>query len=462
MSDRFLEAAEKGRRLLESAGCEFAEIRFSSGAGTGIALSGDNVDTFSSGETLAGSVRVLKNGSWGFATFNDISSIEHYFASALRAASCASPEEKSRVAASKPAVAEFKTEPVENISTVSLDEKFELIKAYNRILQSSPKIQTTRAIYRDVESSYLYMNSEGSHLSYEKMHCGISLTSVAKEGSIIQPFHESVSGYGGYEIARGREELAEKVVKIAVDMLSAEPLEGGTYDVILDPRLSGVFIHEAFGHLSEADFIYENPRMKEQMVLGRQFGPAGFNVIDDGSIPGLAGYIPFDDEGIYPGTTYLVKDGILTGRLHSRETADKMGEQVTGNGRAIGVMRQPIVRMTNTYIDNGSHKKEELFSSLDDGVYAVDVIGGQTNLEMFTFTAGYGYRVKNGRPGRMFRDVILSGNVFNTLKSISMIADDREMSGGLGGCGKGGQSPLPVSYGGPHILVKNVLIGGRK
>lgn len=462
MHDRFSEAEEKGRRLLESAGCEFAEIRFSSGVGTVISLSGDNVDSLSSGETLAGSVRVLKNGSWGFATFNDISSIERFFASALTAASVASPDEKSRVAASKPAVAEFRTEPVESVNSISLEEKFELIKGYNRILRSSPKIQTTKAIYKDVESRYLYMNSEGSRLSYGKMHCGISLTSVAKDGSIIQPFHESVSGYGGYEIARGREALAEKVVKIAVDMLSAEPLDGGTYDVILDPRLSGVFIHEAFGHLSEADFIHENPRMKEQMALGREFGPEGFNVIDDGSMTGLAGYIPFDDEGIFPRKTYLVKDGILTGRLHSRETAEKMGEPVTGNGRAIGVMRQPIVRMTNTYIDNGTRSREELFSSLDDGIYAVDVIGGQTNLEMFTFTAGYGYKIKNGRPGKMFRDVILSGNVFNTLKSISMIADDREMFGGLGGCGKGGQSPLPVSYGGPHLLVKDVLIGGRK
>jgi len=462
MNDRFSEAAEKGRKLLESAGCEFAEIRFSSGVGTTISLSGDNVDSMTSGESLAGSVRVLKKGSWGFATFNDITSIERFFNSALTAASIASPEEKSRVAASKPLIAQFRTEPVEDINGISLDEKFELIKNYNKILQASPKIQTTKAIYRDVNSRYLYMNSEGSNLAYDKMHCGISLTSVAKDGNIIQPFHESVSGYGGYEIVRDRENLAEKVVKIAVDMLSAEPLEGGTYDVVLDPRLSGVFIHEAFGHLSEADFIHENPRMKEQMTLGREFGPEGFNVIDDGSISGLAGYIPFDDEGIYPQKTYLIKDGILTGRLHSRETAEKMGEAVTGNGRAIGVMRQPIVRMTNTYIDNGTHTRDEIFNSLDDGLYAVDVIGGQTNLEMFTFTAGYGYKIKNGKPGKMFRDVILSGNVFNTLKSISMIADDREMFGGLGGCGKGGQSPLPVSYGGPHLLVKNVLIGGRK
>ncbi len=462
MHDRFSEAAEKGKRLLESAECEFAEIRFSSGVGTTISLSGDNVDSMTSGESVAGSVRVLKNGSWGFVTFNDLGSLERYFRSALTAASVASPEEKSGVARSKPVLAKFRTEPVMNINSVSLDEKFELIKGYNKILQSSPKIQTTKAIYRDVESRYQYLNSEGSDLSYEKMHCGISLTSVAKDGAIIQPFHESVSGYGGFEIARGREDLAEKVVKIAVDMLSAEPLEGGTYDVILDPRLSGVFIHEAFGHLSEADFIHENPRMKEQMSLGRKFGPAGFNVIDDGSVTGLAGYIPFDDEGILSQKTYLIRDGVLSGRLHSRETADKLGEAVTGNGRAIGVMRQPIVRMTNTYIDNGNYSKEELFSSMDDGIYAVDVIGGQTNLEMFTFTAGYGYRIKNGKPGKMFRDVILSGNVFNTLNSIGMIANDREMFGGLGGCGKGGQSPLPVSYGGPHVLVGNVLIGGRK
>ncbi|HOP62845.1 MAG TPA: TldD/PmbA family protein [Spirochaetota bacterium] len=462
MHDRFYEAAEKGRKLLESADCEFAEIRFSAGTGTIISLSGENVDSLSSGETVAGSVRVLKNGSWGFTTFNDVSSLERYFKSALTAASAVSPEEKSGVALSGPVTAEFRTESREPINNISIDEKFELIKGYNKILGSSPKIQTTRAIYRDVESRYHYMNSEGSSLTYDKMHCGISLTSVAKDGNIIQPFHESVSGYGGYEIARGRDELAEKVAKIAVDMLSAEPLEGGTYDVILDPRLSGVFIHEAFGHLSEADFIHENPRMKEQMALGREFGPAGFNVIDDGSMKGLSGYIPFDDEGVYPRKTYLIKDGILTGRLHSRETAHKMGEEVTGNGRAIGVSRQPIVRMTNTYIDNGTCSREDLFTSLDDGLYAVDVIGGQTNLEMFTFTAGYGYRIKNGRPGKMFRDVILSGNVFNTLKSIRMIGNDMEMFGGLGGCGKGGQSPLPVSYGGPHILVGNVLIGGRK
>jgi TldD protein len=117
--------------------------------------------------------------------------------------------------------------------------------------------------------------------------------------------------------------------------------------------------------------------------------------------------------------------------------------------------------MTSTWIDNGPCSREDIFSAADEGIYALDVIGGQTNLEMFTFTSGYGYEIKNGRPGRMFRDIQLSGNVFSTLKNIAMIGNDMKMFGGLGGCGKGGQSPLPVSFGGPHMLIRDVLIGGR-
>ncbi len=198
------------------------------------------------------------------------------------------------------------------------------------------------------------------------------------------------------------------------------------------------------------------------MVLGRQFGPEGLNVYDDGSLAHLPGYTPFDDEGVLPEKTALISGGMLTGRLHSRETAARMNENPTGNGRAINVMRQPVVRMTNTYIDKGPYSKEDIFSAVDRGIYAIDVIGGQTNLEMFTFTSGFGFEIKNGKRGKMYRDIQLSGNVFQTLKNIKMIGNDLQMFGGLGGCGKGGQSPLPVSFGGPHMLIEEVLIGGKQ
>jgi TldD protein len=94
--------------------------------------------------------------------------------------------------------------------------------------------------------------------------------------------------------------------------------------VILDPELAGVFIHEAFGHLSEADFVYENPQAREMMTLGRRFGKPALNVGDNGAASGLRGTLPYDDEGTPSQDTVLIRDGILVGRLHSRETAAAM------------------------------------------------------------------------------------------------------------------------------------------
>jgi TldD protein len=456
------EIFKKAKSLMEKVTADYAEIRLAENVSNSILISGEKVESVTSGDSVGGSIRVLKNGGWGFISFNDFSTLEKNALRCMEIAEMVSGENSRGVVSRGPVKETFSGSFKKDFREISIDEKFNLISRYNDIIKNSRFIQSTNAAYRDTSTRYLYLNSEGSELTYNRMYCGISLSSIAREGSVIQPFSTSIAGNGGYEIVENLEEEAEKVVKTAVDMLSAVSVQGGKYDIIVDPKLAGVFIHEAFGHMSEADSVYENPRMKELMELGKRFGPEELNVVDDGSMEGLSGYIPFDDEGIVPKKTYLIKDGVLSGRLHSRETAYRMDENPSGNGRAIGVMKQPIVRMTNTYIDNGKFTRDEIFENLDDGIYAMNFIGGQTNLEMFTFTAGYGYEVKNGKPGRMFRDIVLSGNVFQTLKEISMIGNDRKMYGGLGGCGKGGQVPLPVSFGGPHMLIKNVLIGGAQ
>jgi TldD protein len=448
--------------VLSKLSCDYAEARISAGTTTTIILSGESVDTMSSGESISGSVRVLNSGSWGFVAFNDLRDFERFAKRGIEISSRVAREERSGITSSPSIRFRYKTPVNKDFSQVSLEEKFNLAERYNRILRSSKFIQTTRTTYRDLESQYLYMNSEGSQAIYDKSFCGISFNSVAKDGNVIEPFGDSIAGYGGFDIVENREDMAERVSKVAIDLLSAEPVDGGKYNIVIDQKLAGVFIHEAFGHLSEADFVYENDRMREIMTLGRRFGPEELNVIDDGSIPELPGFIPFDDEGIVPERTSLIENGLLTARLHSRETAFKMKEKTTGNARAISTLSEPIVRMTNTYIDNGTGSREEIFDVAGDGIYAVDVIGGQTNLEMFTFSAGYGYKIENGRITSMLRDIVLSGNVFQTLNNIKMIGDDKRMYGGLGGCGKGGQGPLPVSFGGPHILIGDVLIGGKQ
>jgi TldD protein len=307
-----------------------------------------------------------------------------------------------------------------------------------------------------------YGNSEGAYLEDERPDVGVVLSATAREEDNVQRGFESVAGTAGFQIVEGLQETSEAVAKRAVDLLSAPPVTGGKYPVIVNPRLAGVFAHEAFGHLSESDTVYENERMKELMVRGKRFGSNNLNIIDDGSIPGLRGTHRYDDEGVRTGKHYLIKDGILVGRLHSRETAAKMGEQPTGNARAVGYQHHPIVRMTNTYIDRGDDTFEDMVKDLKLGLYALDMVGGQTSLEMFTFSAAYGFMIRDGEKAELVRDIVLTGNVFETLMNVDMIGDTVTLPSVGGGCGKGGQGALPVGFGGPHVRIQNVVVGGRQ
>lgn len=283
---------------------------------------------------------------------------------------------------------------------------------------------------------------------------------IARDGDNVQQAAESRSGQNGFELVQGLEELVQSAARRAVDLLSAETVVGGQYPVIIDPKLAGVFIHEAFGHLSESDFIFENPKAQEMMVLGRRFGSDILNVFEDGSLPGLRGTHKYDDEGTLTGRADLIKDGILVGRLHSRETAAKMGERPTGNARAQNYRHPPIVRMTNTAIAGGTTSFQDMIKDIQLGVYACDAFGGNTELENFSFSSAYAYMIRDGQIAEMVKDVILAGNLFTTLMNIDAIGDDFEW-GKMGGmCGKGGQG-VPVTFGAPHVRIQNVIMGGR-
>jgi TldD protein len=261
----------------------------------------------------------------------------------------------------------------------------------------------------------------------------------------------------------GFHDKVETAAKKAVELLSAPPVKGGTYTVITDPRLTGVFAHEAFGHLSESDFVYENPRMQDLMVLGKRFGVENLNIVDDGTMEGGLGTHKYDYEGVPTRRNYLIKEGVLVGRLHSRETAGKLQEKLTGNARAVHFHHPPIVRMTNTFIENGASDFADMIKDIDLGVYAIKMRGGQTAMEMFTFSAAYGYMIRDGKVAELVRDVVLTGNVFETLMNIDMIGNDLEfIPNSPYGCGKGGQYWLRTGLGGPHIRIQNCVVGGQQ
>ncbi len=453
---------EKMEKALRKSDAEYTEIRIESATSSWVDFRGEELDSIGSSKTLGGIVRALVKGGWGYATFNDLNDLETRVREACESAKLVGKEE-SKFAEAEPFVDEITATLGKDFRQIPLSEKKSVIEEYNEIvLGYHDKIETSNVGYSDSFRKVWYGNSEGTYIEDERPDVFAGISATAREGDNVQRGFDSVAGVDGFQIVEGLQEKAEAAARRAVDLLSAPPVTGGKYTVIVNPKLAGVFAHEAFGHLSESDHVYENERMIELMTLGKRFGPEILNVIDDGTIRGLRGTHKYDDEGVKTRESYLIKDGILVGRLHSRETAAKMGEQPTGNARAVSYKYQPIVRMTNTYIDRGDATFEDMIKDVKLGLYAIDMVGGQTNVEMFTFSAAYGYMIRDGKVAELVRDIVLTGNVFDTLINIDMLSDKIEFSPAGGGCGKGGQSPLPVGFGGPYTRIQNVVVGGRQ
>jgi TldD protein len=367
---------------LRASQADYAEIRVEEQESTRVAFRGPDLETADVVLDRGGIVRCLVHGGgWGIATFNDLSDLERRVEQAYQGARAIEAEPIEL--APSPTHEDEITVALENdFRAIGLTEKKSLAQRYNEILLGfDPRIVDTQTTYADTFKRVVFASSEGTYVTEERPMVNVAFSAVAREDSDVQRAFEAVSKVAGFDAVTGHDQLAEAVAQRAVDLLSAPSLEGGRYTVVCNPKMAGVFAHEAFGHLSEADHIAENPQAWEMMVLGRRFGRDILTIADDGSIPGLRGSHKYDDEGTRTGRTDLIKDGVLVGRLHSRETAAKMGEEPTGNARATGYRYPPIVRMTNTFIEEGDISFEEMISGIERGVYACDAFGGQTALE---------------------------------------------------------------------------------
>lgn len=449
------------KKALSSSGVDYLEVRIEERSATSVVYQGRELDSVGTNTSRGGNVRALHKGGWGFASFNTIDQLPEKAAEAQKAARLVG-RDRSRLAGVKPVRDTVRVRLADDPRKVTLREKEALAGRYNRQIMGQAGIQSSRVRYEDVFKRQTFANTEGAEIVEERLYCGMGFSAIAKDGSNVQTAHDSFGGGAiGFRKLNRLEPLVEQVTRDAVDLLKAEKVEAGRYTVVIDPKMCGVFAHEAFGHLSESDHIHQNAKLRRMMRLGRRFGPTHLSIVDDATLAGERGRYHYDEEGVPAGRNYLIKNGVLVGRLHSRETAGLMGERPTGSARAISHQYKPIVRMGCTYIEPGRCSFRKMVGEIDRGIYVVSALGGMTELEMFTFSAMKAYRIDKGRIGPMVRDVILSGNVFQTLRNIDAVGDDLELYGGLGGCGKDGQMPLPVSDGGPHIRIRNVVIGGR-
>ena len=450
---------EKLFDALKAQKADYIEVRLEESNSSRLVYRGQRLEEAGRTTSSGGCVRALLHGGWGFVSFNDMYNLADKVSLAVEQARHVG-KEKSYLSPVTPVNDIVELDCKKNPADVPLARKKELMDEYDQIMLAIPGIQTTSIGYTDATKRVTLATSEGAYIEQGRIDVNLRLTAIASKDSDVQQVGLSIGSKGDFGIVEGLHDRVRDIARRAVALLDAPQARGGTYTVVLDPVLAGVFTHEAFGHLSEADHIYENPPLREIMVLGKHFGGKHLNIVDGAAIPGYRGSYKYDDEGTPASKTYLIREGVLTSRLHSRETAARMGEQPTGNARAINYMYPPIVRMTNTYIEPGMATLDDMLSDIKEGVYARDWYGGTTSLEMFTFSAGEAYMIRNGRIAEMIKPVVLTGNVFTTLNNIDVIGNDLDMNQG-GGCGKAGQSPLPVSNGSPHIRIQNCLVGGK-
>jgi len=448
------------RSMLSKASAEYADIRYEIKKETKIVFNGRELFHIGANSTDGFVIRILNKGGLSSVSFTRPADAKAAVRTAEENAALVARNVKKPVLFKKADVIKdtFLPRIDGDPRHVPIDEKLQLTRQYNSIPLKYEKIATTTISYSEIVREKYFISTEGSEIREDLITTSLGGMITSRDGTLTQNVRVGTGGSHGFALLRNREEEFEKKTAIALDLLQAKPVSGGTHNIVLNPDLSGVFTHEAFGHFSEADLIEDSPTMRDRMQIGSQLGNEALTITDDPTIPQQLGFYCYDDEGIKARPVMLMKEGVLAGRLHSRRTAAAFGEELTGHCVAEDYRFAPIVRMGTIFIEPGQNSLEDLLALLGDGLYILDHKGGQTSGENFTFGAQYGYIIKGGRKGEMVRDINISGNLYHTLKNITAVGNDLVLSE-TGGCGKG-QVNVRSCHGGPHILVNDVVTGG--
>lgn len=434
---------------------DYVDLRINESLNNVIVMKDGKIQEIRSGNNWGGCIRVLKNGAWGVSFTTTPSQLENSAESALKLANTL--ENDIKLADVQHTHDKIKSKAKIKPRDVSLDEKKEVVSDAEKAANLDGIVSTTLN-YVDQEGKTIFANSEGTILQVEDSRVALFINAVAASEGIIQFGHKSTGGAAGFEVIKNEdlEKFGRIPAEKALRLLKAELPPSGKFPVVMDPELTGVFIHEALGHASEADLILQNDSILKGK-LGTQIGSSNVTIIDDATMDAF-GYYPYDSEGVKTRENILVQEGTLTSFLSSRETASKLDIIPSGNARS-AVGDQPIVRMSNTYLKPGDFEFEEILKDIDGGIYLKGSRGGQvdTGKGVFQFNAAESFLIENGEVTKPLRDVSLSGNILEMLLKVDCVGSDFEM--GVGFCGKSGQT-VPVGDGGPHVRVKEATVGG--
>lgn len=445
-----------------SLGAEYVEVRAQNIFKTLLATKDGTVEGAKEGTESGAGVRVLVNGAWGFVSLGKLEPkmLTEAVNEAVRLAKAASLRVKSAVKLAEVKSVEDRVvvKSKKSPQNVSMEEKIGVALAMDKtVFGYDKRIRSCTVNYLDVTGTSYFVNSDGALIQQDKLYVWSRILASARENSVYASAREEIGSTAGYEVfdTETPEKVGTMVAKRVVEQLKAKTPKGGSFPAVIGPNVVGVFMHEAMGHLAEADLTLSGSVLYDK--LEQQIASDTVTVYDDGTIEGAFGSFKYDDEGVRTQKTPLIENGILTGLMHNRETAQKLNMEPTGNARAEDFRFEPIIRMRNTYLVAGDSSFEELVEDIDFGYYLKSFRGGQANLDG-TFQVGIqeAYEIVEGRLGDAVRSVSISGNTLETLCRVEAVGRDFELWPGR--CGKG--QIAFICDGGPHIRVGEVIIGG--
>ncbi len=444
--------------MLETYDADFIDARIETRKSTAIALENHSINNAIKEEFNGIFIRVYKGRKWYYTSLNSID--KDRIANSLKELVSLADRKNSRNSDfySHLKAGEFSKIIYENNPTdISVDEKKKLIYHYDSLMKNNDKIKFSSSMYVDVYSMIYYGDSAGRFTQYDFTGAEVRASFMMSEND--ERFMGSYKQYSDdFNALTELDQFILEEIKETETFIHADTAKQDIVPVILSPSAAGVFAHESFGHKSEADFMIGDRKMKEEWVIGKHVGSNILSIIDDGGVEHASGYTPFDDEGTPAHKTYLIKNGILSDRLHSLSTAFDLNEKPTGNGRAMNTEYEPIVRMTSTYIEKGDSSFNDLVKSIDNGYYIKSIKHG-SGMSTFTIAPHKSYKIKKGKITDPVKINVITGTVFETLNLIDGLSDQLTLKSSItGGCGKMEQFPLRVSFGGPEVRISKMNI----
>jgi len=419
-------------------------------------------------------IRAFHNGGWGFCILKDLNrkAIVSGFQKAIALARLSESmcKFKFKIDDRDPLIKNFNIQPQQKLEDIDIEEKIKMVRNHEQIATDySSKVKNTHTLYIDGHTNSILINSFNTNITQDLSFLRLFSLVYTQENGNLQRSINSVGGIGGFEIINTKkaENLSKKSAKEAVDLLQATSPVGGKFTIIVDPKLAGTMIHEAFGHACEADLVLNNESILKNK-LNEKVASEAVNIIDNPTMnQGKKFGVPYelfgcyfvDDEGIPSQKTTIIENGILKNYLHNLETSSRMGVKPNGHGRSSSFSSRPQVRMGFTFLEPGDWSTQEIIKDTKKGILCEDFQYGYTDSTTgnFQFKCKFSHKIVNGEKKELMRDVSLSGMILEVLNKISAIGKEIGYSDGM--CGKGGQS-IRVCDGGPYIRIDNITVGG--